>query len=278
MLDRGRGVPQRRAPGRGLRRGLLALVASAALLLAGCSGKTIAPKDVYPSYATLQANGKCDGQSGKTCSYYFQYRRVGSTAVTKTPVRGNVGRMASPATFGETASRLAPDTAYEYQICGREGAWEAGKWACVGRDADSDGLGDEGNWQPLRTPRGATVNGDTADTNSSLSIEPSGKSESIVRPLSSGWDSTVGFIQRMPRTRQVSRITLGDFSLADSCTNGTSVQLFVDEHPTGDIDTRNQIAYSQTPGGADAKSPIPTTPGRVSLAYPSYHAHGGSRV
>lgn len=105
-----------------------------------------------------------------------------------------------------------------------------------------------------------------SDTSSPLVIRPSGDPQTSQRDLYQ--ENTVAFVQRMPKTKTVNRIWLGDLGLADSCTNGTSVQLFVREHPTGDINTSTQITYSHA-GGRDLKSPIPATPGKVSWSIPT---------
>jgi len=80
--------------------------------------------------------------------------------------------------------------------------------------------------------------------------------------LSAG-SGTVAFVGRMPVTKTVSRVTLGDLASAASCTTPASSRLFVREHPTGDLATYNQITYSA------AYQTLPPTPGRVSWTIPA---------
>ena len=100
------------------------------------------------------------------------------------------------------------------------------------------------------------------DTNAALTIDPSGDPLTVEVDLAS-YDTRVAFIQRMPATRIVSKVTLGDFGSATSCTTPASLRLFVEEHATGDIANSTQVAYSA------AYQDLPQTPGRLTWTIPS---------
>lgn len=82
-----------------------------------------------------------------------------------------------------------------------------------------------------------TVTGDN-DRTSPLVIEPSGTG--TVHNAS----NMVMFIQRMPVTKTVNRITLGDIGLDPGCTyTGPVLRLFIRQHPTGQIGTETSSLY-----------------------------------
>lgn len=79
---------------------------------------------------------------------------------------------------------------------------------------------------------------------------------------------TVGFIQRMPVTKAVNRVTVGDLGQAASCSAPTRTQLFVREHVGdpdlgGSLDSSVQVAYSPS------YVALPASPGRVSYDIPA---------
>lgn len=92
-----------------------------------------------------------------------------------------------------------------------------------------------------------------------LVIDPTTSPGAISSQISLG--QAVAFIQKMPYTKTITKVTLGDFGQASGCAT-TQVQLYVREHTTGDIDTSSQIAYStDTPA-------LPTAPGKVTFTIP----------
>jgi hypothetical protein len=101
----------------------------------------------------------------------------------------------------------------------------------------------------------ATVVSGTEDTNAPLEILPTGSSTE--HPVSIASGHTIAFIQRMPISKTIERVTLGDLA----CSSGSSPTLFIREHPTGQLDTQTSAATWQ----ADSLAPaaLPTTPGRV---------------
>lgn len=76
-----------------------------------------------------------------------------------------------------------------------------------------------------------TVTGDR-DTSAPLEITPS--SDPLVADVNLQ-GREVAFIQRMPVTKIVERITLGDLARADRCTGNVSVELEIWEHPAGNL-------------------------------------------
>jgi hypothetical protein len=89
---------------------------------------------------------------------------------------------------------------------------------------------------------GTHVSG-TRDPNAPLVIDPSSD------PVGRGTDELnvsrpVAFIQSMPSTKRVTRVTLGDISASSVCTSNSVVNLIVREHPTGDLmpGTSTQLA------------------------------------
>lgn len=102
---------------------LLAVFALATL--AGCSGHTTGASDITlqpdGTYsAKLNAIGSCDNGSPNTpCTAYTRWRKLGTNAWTNGP-RVEVPRKVSDLERSQTATGLAPNTKYEYQVCGKE--------------------------------------------------------------------------------------------------------------------------------------------------------------
>ena len=135
--------------------GCLLLVIGALAVLAGCSGKTTGASEItkHPggSYsAKLNAVGSCDkGSSSTPCSGYMRWRVVGTTTWTNGPTV-KVDRKVSDHPFSQTARPLAPKTAYEYEVCGKE--FSSKGVVCVGPD------GKPGSAQQFVTPGGKATN------------------------------------------------------------------------------------------------------------------------
>jgi hypothetical protein len=112
-----------------VRTSLCLLGLGAILVLAACSGQTTGATNVAQqndgSYtARLNAVGSCD----QSCSAFFRWRRVGTTAWTNGPTV-DVGHVSSTPWF-QNATGLAQRAQYEYQVCGKESSWS--DFACVG--------------------------------------------------------------------------------------------------------------------------------------------------
>ena len=99
----------------------------AAVLLAGCSGRTTGATIITDTTARLNAVGSCD----TTCQVFIRWRKAGTSAWTNGPVI-NVNHPVTDVTWSHDASGLTPDTAYEYQACGKESAHS--QFTCVGPD------------------------------------------------------------------------------------------------------------------------------------------------
>ena len=106
----------------------------AALVLAACSGKTTGASNVSQSAAQLNFTGSCG--SGENCSWYTQYRKVGTSTWTQTPHRGPVAGPETNVALAEPVTGLSPSTSYEYQACGN--AQPNQGFACVGPDGTSN--------------------------------------------------------------------------------------------------------------------------------------------
>lgn len=118
-------------------RRLLAAIAAgaAALALAGCVGDTepVDQATVTATGATLKAKGSCF--AGEEGEWWFQYRKVGTTAWTPT-ARTNFGpcpQDVQDVALTKPVSGLKPNTSYEYILAGREkdgaGNWST-PWYC----------------------------------------------------------------------------------------------------------------------------------------------------
>jgi glucose/arabinose dehydrogenase len=99
---------------------VLALASAAAIVLAsgGCNADTHPATQVTHNSAQLRAI--VDWDSGEEFSYWFEYRRVGTTGWTRDDFRGpfSFHWNARGVTIGEHVSGLAPGVTYEYRICG----------------------------------------------------------------------------------------------------------------------------------------------------------------
>ena len=117
---------------RGARRPAFAVVCVlAAVLVAGCSGRTTGATIVTDTTARLNAVGSCDAN----CQVFMRYRKAGTSAWTNTPVI-NVGK-ATDVPWSH-ASSLMPDTAYEYQVCGKEQSYSG--YVCVGPEGEANAV------------------------------------------------------------------------------------------------------------------------------------------
>ncbi|MFN8130736.1 MAG: hypothetical protein U0R70_04225 [Solirubrobacteraceae bacterium] len=75
-----------------------------------------------------------------------------------------------------------------------------------------------------------------------------------------GGPADVFFVQRMPATKVVTTVTLGDFAKDPACEQAAPLRLYVREAPSGDLwDDHSQIAYSPQ------MVPPPEEPGRMTF-------------
>ena len=102
------------------------------LALAGCSGRTTGATNVTFNSATLNYIGSC--ASGEHCSWYAQYRQVGTASWTKLPAapKGPATGPVSNVSLSEKVGSLTAGTQYEYQACGNGQVGNA--FACAGPD------------------------------------------------------------------------------------------------------------------------------------------------
>jgi outer membrane protein assembly factor BamB len=110
---------------RSLRIAMAAMCCMAAAALSACAGHTAGVTNVGATSAQLWAFGECD----LSCTAYLRYRQVGASAWTDTP-HITVGSVNPGVFWPQTVTGLAPDTRYEYQVCGQEAPWSGA--ACVG--------------------------------------------------------------------------------------------------------------------------------------------------
>lgn len=107
-----------------------------------------------------------------------------------------------------------------------------------------------------------TVTGDR-DTNAPLVIDPSTNPTDAFTKQTSMASETVLFIQRMPVTKTINKVTLGDFGLAAGCATGTiSSQIW--EHAGGGWSGSTNTRFYST-----SSVPLPATPSKVSWSYPA---------
>jgi Glycine rich protein len=93
----------------------------------GCFAVTDRATNVGAFSAQLNAHGRTDASPAH---YYFQYAltraALGTAGGRQTPIRGpippNVPGNGSELSFGETASRLTPQTKYYFRVCGGDGS------------------------------------------------------------------------------------------------------------------------------------------------------------
>jgi glucose/arabinose dehydrogenase len=121
-----------RAPGvitARMRAALAAACILALVALSGCSGKTTGATNITDKTARLNAFGSCE----TNCSAYVRWRRVGTSTWTNAP-SFTVPKVTDVA-WQQPATGLTPDTAYEYQACGKEESY--GSYVCVGPDGQT---------------------------------------------------------------------------------------------------------------------------------------------
>ena len=103
------------------------------------------------------------------------------------------------------------------------------------------------------------IHGDV-DTNAPLVIDPSSSpSDPQTLEIQHGGSPTVGFVQSMPVTKSVSRVTIGDIGRGAGCPSSTGVRLLVNKHATGDLNDAAQIRNS------GLYVPVPASPGPLSF-------------
>jgi hypothetical protein len=104
------------------------------------------------------------------------------------------------------------------------------------------------------------VEGDL-DTNAPLVIDPSSlPSDPDTIEIPNGGYPMVGFIQSMPVTKMVDRVTVGDVGRGTGCPSSTGAHLLVNEHANGDLNGRTQIRNSVM------DVPLAASPGAVSFS------------
>ena len=118
------------------------------------------------------------------------------------------------------------------------------------------GLGSSGAARASTTVSGGT------DPHVPLEIRPDTDPRVSELDLGGG-DVDPAFIQRMPATKTVTKVTLGDFARADGCRADARVRLYVREHPTGDLRASEEVARSRTVAAIGVAS------GRVSWEIPA---------
>jgi hypothetical protein len=107
------------------------------LVVAACSGYTTPPSNIAKqpdgSY-TAQLNFVASCGAGGHCSWYAQYRQVGTSAWMRVPAtpHGPVAGQVSNVSLSETATGLIAGAQYEYQVCGN--AQPGQPFTCVGPD------------------------------------------------------------------------------------------------------------------------------------------------
>jgi hypothetical protein len=135
------------------RLGCALLAACGLAIFAGCGHTTGAsdikrqPNGTYS--AKLNVVGSCTKGSPSTpCTAYTQWRKVGTDAWTKGPTI-TVPKKVSDVHRSQTATGLANNTTYEYQLCGKEFDQNV---SCVGRSKDE-------STDQFVIGRGSTVSG-----------------------------------------------------------------------------------------------------------------------
>jgi hypothetical protein len=133
------------------------LAIGALAVFSGCSGHTTGASDITlqpdGTYsAKLNVVGSCDKGSPSTpCTAYTQWRKVGTSAWTKGPTV-TVPKKVKDVHRSQTATGLAPNTTYEYQVCGKEFGDQTVK--CVGPNVP-------GSTDKFATGGGSTAGGNT---------------------------------------------------------------------------------------------------------------------
>ncbi len=157
-------------------------------LLAGCSGHTTGASDIKlqpgGTYsAKLNAVGSCDHGSPTTpCTAYTRWRKVGTSAWTNGPTV-TVPTKLSNVQRSQTATGLAPNTQYEYQVCGKEFAVKS--VVCIGPDPT-----DTKSTQKFTTGGGSTAAGGKATKKRHAHASPG--SRTAAPKLTNGGSSSSG--------------------------------------------------------------------------------------
>jgi hypothetical protein len=108
-----------------------------------------------------------------------------------------------------------------------------------------------------------TVTGDR-DTSVPLVIDPTvDPADPQTADVPPGASGRVAFIQRMPVTKIVSQVTLGDFATAPGCSSPVTLRLHVAEHTDGDMGSS-----SVTVASSSGYQPVPATPSRITWPIP----------
>ena len=84
---------------------------------------------------------------------------------------------------------------------------------------------------PDTTANATTTITGAEDTNAPLVVTPD--TDPLVTPFDTAGIYAVGFIQRMPVSKTIARVTIGDFASSDACTTPAEVRLSVLEEPSG---------------------------------------------
>jgi hypothetical protein len=108
-----------------------------------------------------------------------------------------------------------------------------------------------------------TVVTGNVDTNAPLVLDPTGTpNDAETIDVDFGTVVNLSFIQRMPVTKVISQVTMGDLGSAGSCSVPVSARLYVYEHVNGDLAGGTEIAYSED------NRDLPATPAKVSWTIP----------
>jgi hypothetical protein len=116
----------------------------------------------------------------------------------------------------------------------------------------------------------ATAVSGATDPNAPLEIDPStapNNPRTITRDLAGS--PVVGFIQRMPVTKRVTEVTIGDLGRDESGCGETMVRLFVRQHTTGDLQSGGDMESFTGLVYSAAYQPLPSTPGKVTWTIPA---------
>ncbi len=97
--------------------------------MAGCSGYTEPALHVTATSAQLNAQGDCSNAGGHHCYYYCRWGKNGRFT-HRTAVLGPVGKTHGRRQIKITLKGLAPDSTYQYQLCGKGDGVKV--YRCVG--------------------------------------------------------------------------------------------------------------------------------------------------
>jgi len=172
------------------------MVVITALLLTSCLGYTTRATNI-----AKQPNGSYSAQlnfvvscgSGEHCSWYSQYRRVGTSIWTHVPAtpHGPVSGPVSNISLSEKVTGLSAGTQYEYQVCGDI---QPGKpFVCVGPDdtPNTTTKFKTAAWTIQPTPSGTTLPGVSCTSATACSAVGSGG-------LAELWNGSTWTIQPPP--------------------------------------------------------------------------------